>query len=84
MKHIRERWCDLLQENGEIADADTDKKMDFHFNALLDAIAERRSDKTLLPDVSLEGSEWQPALTHPIFSRLHYRGTILHKQLVKE
>ena len=55
MKHIRDRWCDLLQEDGQVADANTDRKMDFHFNSLLDAITEWRRKKSCTDDVCLEG-----------------------------
>nr|XP_044992335.1 lysine-specific histone demethylase 1B isoform X2 [Jaculus jaculus] len=45
--------CDLIQEGGRITDPTIDKRMDFHFNALLDVVSEWRKDKTLLQDVPL-------------------------------
>ncbi|KAF3815354.1 hypothetical protein GH733_016736 [Mirounga leonina] len=44
--------CDLIQEGGRITDPTIDKRMDFHFNALLDVVSEWRKDKTQLQDVS--------------------------------
>uniref|UniRef100_G1PUD7 Lysine demethylase 1B n=1 Tax=Myotis lucifugus TaxID=59463 RepID=G1PUD7_MYOLU len=50
--------CDLIQEGGRITDPTIDKRMDFHFNALLDVVSEWRKDKTQLQDVPLgEGAE---------------------------
>ncbi|KAM9666810.1 lysine-specific histone demethylase 2 isoform 4-T5 [Trichechus inunguis] len=45
--------CDLIQEGGRITDPAVDKRMDFHFNALLDVVSEWRKDKTQLQDVPL-------------------------------
>ncbi|KAM6184896.1 lysine-specific histone demethylase 2 [Rhynchocyon petersi] len=45
--------CDLIQEGGRITDPTLDKRMDFHFNALLDVVSEWRKDKTQLQDVPL-------------------------------
>ncbi|XP_063488301.1 lysine-specific histone demethylase 2 isoform X12 [Symphalangus syndactylus] len=45
--------CDLIQEGGRITDPTIDKRMDFHFNALLDVVSEWRKDKTQLQDVPL-------------------------------
>ena len=47
--------CDLIQEGGRITDPTIDKRMDFHFNALLDVVSEWRKDKTQLQDVPLGG-----------------------------
>ncbi|XP_031215428.1 lysine-specific histone demethylase 1B isoform X1 [Mastomys coucha] len=52
MHKLGER-CDLIQEGGRITDPTIDKRMDFHFNALLDVVSEWRKDKTLLQDVPL-------------------------------
>ncbi|XP_052012901.1 lysine-specific histone demethylase 2 [Apodemus sylvaticus] len=52
MHKLGER-CDLIQEGGRITDPTIDKRMDFHFNALLDVVSEWRKDKTLLHDVPL-------------------------------
>lgn len=54
MHKLGER-CDLIQEGGRITDPTIDKRMDFHFNALLDVVSEWRKDKTLLQDVPLGG-----------------------------
>uniref|UniRef100_A0A452SVE3 Lysine demethylase 1B n=1 Tax=Ursus americanus TaxID=9643 RepID=A0A452SVE3_URSAM len=45
--------CDLIQEGGRVTDPTIDKRMDFHFNALLDVVSEWRKDKTQLQDVPL-------------------------------
>ncbi|XP_043921209.1 lysine-specific histone demethylase 1B [Protopterus annectens] len=45
--------CDLIQEGGRITDPVVDKRMDFHFNAILDVVAEWRKNKTQLQDVPL-------------------------------
>ncbi|XP_064219092.1 lysine-specific histone demethylase 2 isoform X3 [Aotus nancymaae] len=52
MHKLGER-CDLIQEGGRITDPTIDKRMDFHFNALLDVVSEWRKDKTQLQDVPL-------------------------------
>ncbi|XP_029446598.1 lysine-specific histone demethylase 1B [Rhinatrema bivittatum] len=52
MRKLRER-CDLIQEGGRITDPTIDKRMDFHFNAILDVVAEWRKDKTQHQDVPL-------------------------------
>lgn len=43
MHHISSK-CDLLMEDGQFVDSNTDSKVEFHFNALLDAIAEEKRD----------------------------------------
>lgn len=48
--------CDLVQEGGRVTDPAIDKRMDFHFNALLDVVSEWRKDKTQLQDVPLGGT----------------------------
>uniref|UniRef100_A0A674H805 [histone-H3]-N(6),N(6)-dimethyl-L-lysine(4) FAD-dependent demethylase n=1 Tax=Taeniopygia guttata TaxID=59729 RepID=A0A674H805_TAEGU len=45
--------CDLIQEGGRITDPTIDKRMDFHFNAILDVVSEWRKDKTQHQDVAL-------------------------------
>ncbi|XP_074003050.1 lysine-specific histone demethylase 2 isoform X5 [Numenius arquata] len=45
--------CDLIQEGGRITDPTIDKRMDFHFNAILDVVSEWRKDKTQHQDVPL-------------------------------
>ncbi|KAK2508789.1 hypothetical protein MC885_021142, partial [Smutsia gigantea] len=45
--------CDLIQEGGRVTDPAIDKRMDFHFNALLDVVSEWRKDRTQLQDVPL-------------------------------
>ncbi|XP_064409552.1 lysine-specific histone demethylase 2 isoform X3 [Latimeria chalumnae] len=52
MHKLGER-CDLIQEGGRITDPTIDKRMDFHFNAILDVVAEWRKDKTQSQDVPL-------------------------------
>ncbi|XP_028908791.1 lysine-specific histone demethylase 1B isoform X2 [Ornithorhynchus anatinus] len=52
MHKLGER-CDLIQEGGRITDPTLDKRMDFHFNAILDVVSEWRKDKTQLQDVPL-------------------------------
>ena len=53
MHHISSR-CDLITEDGECVDSSRDSKVEFHFNALLDAIADQRTDSS--EDKSLEGN----------------------------
>lgn len=50
--------CDLIQEGGRITDPTIDKRMDFHFNAILDVVSEWRKDKTQHQDVPL-GGKWE-------------------------
>uniref|UniRef100_A0AAR2LAQ8 [histone-H3]-N(6),N(6)-dimethyl-L-lysine(4) FAD-dependent demethylase n=1 Tax=Pygocentrus nattereri TaxID=42514 RepID=A0AAR2LAQ8_PYGNA len=52
MHKLRER-CDLIQEGGQITDPAIDKRMDFHFNAILDVVSEWRKDKTQHHDAPL-------------------------------
>ena len=52
MHHISSR-CDLITEDGECVDSRHDSQVEFHFNALLDAIADQRTDSS--EDKSLEG-----------------------------
>ena len=49
--------CELISEKGEAVDKQTDKRMDFHFNAILDIIAEWRKGRELAQDTSLLGKE---------------------------
>ena len=53
MHHLSSK-CDLLTEDGQCVEMSTDSKVEFHFNALLDAIAEHRTD--VQEDQSLEGT----------------------------
>ncbi|XP_032226240.2 lysine-specific histone demethylase 1B-like [Nematostella vectensis] len=46
--------CDLLGVSGKLADPDRDRKVEFHFNALLDANAEWRKGKCQADDTPLE------------------------------
>ena len=46
--------CQLLLDKGKVVDPVTDRRLDFHFNALLDVLAQWR--KSGQPDVSLSGS----------------------------
>ncbi|MBN3314364.1 KDM1B demethylase, partial [Atractosteus spatula] len=52
MHKLGER-CDLIQEGGRGTDPSIDKRMDFHFNAILDVVSEWRKDKTQLQDAPL-------------------------------
>ncbi|KAM5158411.1 lysine-specific histone demethylase 2 [Mantella aurantiaca] len=52
MHKLREK-CDLVQEGGRLTDPSIDKRMDFHFNAILDVVAEWRKDKGQQQDVPL-------------------------------
>uniref|UniRef100_A0A7M4FSM6 [histone-H3]-N(6),N(6)-dimethyl-L-lysine(4) FAD-dependent demethylase n=1 Tax=Crocodylus porosus TaxID=8502 RepID=A0A7M4FSM6_CROPO len=52
MHRLGER-CDLIQEGGRITDPTIDKRMDFHFNAILDVVSEWRKDKSQHQDVPL-------------------------------
>jgi hypothetical protein len=54
MKCIGDK-CDLLEEDGKVVDMETDERGDFHFNALLDAVADWRKQPE--KDCSL-GGEW--------------------------
>ncbi|CAG6009548.1 unnamed protein product [Menidia menidia] len=49
MHKLGER-CDLVQEGGQVADPAIDKRMDFHFNAILDVVSEWRKDKSQSQD----------------------------------
>ncbi|XP_077599360.1 lysine-specific histone demethylase 2 isoform X2 [Stigmatopora nigra] len=52
MHKLGER-CDLFQEGGQATDPSIDKRMDFHFNAILDVVSEWRKDKSQSQDVPL-------------------------------
>lgn len=52
MRTLREK-CDLIQEGGRLTDPAIDKRMEFHFNAILDVVAEWRKDKSQHQDVPL-------------------------------
>ncbi|KAG8442358.1 hypothetical protein GDO86_011233 [Hymenochirus boettgeri] len=52
MRKLKEK-CDLIQEGGRLTDPAIDNRMDFHFNAILDVVAEWRKDKTQLQDAPL-------------------------------
>ena len=56
MKCIGDK-CDLLEENGKVVDMETDERGDFHFNALLDAVADWRKQTKI--DCSLGGRKLQ-------------------------
>ncbi|XP_051948616.1 lysine-specific histone demethylase 2 [Xyrauchen texanus] len=45
--------CELIQEGGRVTDLAVDKQMDFHFNAVLDAVSEWRKDKPQSQDAPL-------------------------------
>ncbi|CAL8298829.1 unnamed protein product [Lota lota] len=52
MHRLGER-CDLFQEGGHMTDTAIDKRMEFHFNAILDVVSEWRKDKTQNQDAPL-------------------------------
>lgn len=52
MKRVKDR-CDLFTSRGKCVEAQTDKRIDFHFNAMLDIIAEWRKNKDKAADVDL-------------------------------
>ena len=54
MKHIKDT-CDLIDEQGKVIDSDMDRRIDFHFNAMLDIVAEWRKDKSSDRDDDLLG-----------------------------
>ena len=54
MRHLHSK-CDLLTEEGECVDSSVDSKVEFHFNALLDAIADQKKNFNKHEDKSLEG-----------------------------
>lgn len=56
MHKLGER-CDLIQEGGQTTDVAIDKRMDFHFNAILDVVSEWRKDKSQHQDFPLGGTE---------------------------
>ncbi|KAK7139656.1 hypothetical protein R3I93_016709 [Phoxinus phoxinus] len=45
--------CELIQDGGLVTDPALDKRMDFHFNAVLDAVSEWRKDKPQSQDAPL-------------------------------
>lgn len=57
MHHIGSK-CDLLMEDGKCVDSSIDSKVEFHFNALLDAIADQKRDSPN-NDKSLEEKVWE-------------------------
>ncbi|KAK3087785.1 hypothetical protein FSP39_010562 [Pinctada imbricata] len=52
VKEMSEK-CNLFMEDGSPVPEDMDRRMDFHFNAILDTIAEWRKNKELSQDISL-------------------------------
>ncbi|XP_074656129.1 lysine-specific histone demethylase 2-like [Tubulanus polymorphus] len=52
MKHIREK-CDLIDDKGNVVGDTIDRRVDFHFNAMLDIVADWRRDKRLNDDSNL-------------------------------
>ncbi|MEQ2189687.1 hypothetical protein GOODEAATRI_027827, partial [Goodea atripinnis] len=55
MHKLGER-CDLFQEGGWVTDPAIDKRMDFHFNAILDVVSDWRNDKSQKQDTPLGGA----------------------------
>jgi lysine-specific histone demethylase 1B len=58
MKHIKEK-CDLIDEEGITADSDVDRRIDFHFNAMLDIVAEWRKGRDMSEDDNLLCKIWE-------------------------
>lgn len=56
MHKLGER-CDLFQKGGLTTDPAIDKRMDFHFNAILDVVSEWRKDKSQHQDTALGGTK---------------------------
>uniref|UniRef100_A0A3B3CGC2 [histone-H3]-N(6),N(6)-dimethyl-L-lysine(4) FAD-dependent demethylase n=1 Tax=Oryzias melastigma TaxID=30732 RepID=A0A3B3CGC2_ORYME len=52
MHKLGER-CELFQKGGQATDPAIDKRMDFHFNAILDVVSEWRKDKSQSQDTPL-------------------------------
>uniref|UniRef100_A0A8C5E8Z6 [histone-H3]-N(6),N(6)-dimethyl-L-lysine(4) FAD-dependent demethylase n=1 Tax=Gouania willdenowi TaxID=441366 RepID=A0A8C5E8Z6_GOUWI len=52
MHKLGER-CELFQEGGQATDSAIDKRMDFHFNAILDVVSDWRKDKSQSQDLPL-------------------------------
>ena len=52
MRTILDR-CDLLTESGSLTESDMDRRIDFHFNALLDNVAEWRKNRDMAQDTDL-------------------------------
>ena len=50
-----EDHCDLYQENGRVTPSYLDRRIEFHFNSMLDNVAEWRKDKKLRNDRNLMG-----------------------------
>lgn len=63
MKSIGDK-CELIEEDGKLVCAATDERVDFHFNALLDAVADWRKHSEV--DCSLGGR-----LTNRVHSSMH-------------
>ena len=49
--------CDLYEETGKITDGNTDRRIDYHFNAMLDNVAEWRQRAQSRKDVHLLGED---------------------------
>ena len=49
--------CDLYEETGKITDGNTDRRIDYHFNAMLDIVAEWRQRAPSRKDVHLLGED---------------------------
>ena len=48
--------CRLFDEEGKEVDGDIDRRIDFHFNAMLDNVAEWRKNKSQAQDINLLGN----------------------------
>ncbi|KAJ8322400.1 hypothetical protein KUTeg_000050 [Tegillarca granosa] len=51
--------CELISDKGEIISKEMDRRMDFHFNAILDIIAEWRKTKDVSQDINLLDKFWE-------------------------
>lgn len=57
--------CDLIDESGKVTDSLIDRRIDFHFNAMLDNVAEWRRNKQSKNDANLLGKYCMNTLTNP-------------------
>lgn len=74
MKELCES-CVLLSDTGEVIDEKVDKRMQFHFEAMLDINKQLKKDED--KDVSLLGKNvdvlcWYTAVFSPIPYKVHY------------
>ena len=61
MRRITDK-CDLIHESGMVTDGNVDKRIDFHFNAMLDIVAEWRKNRSDDNDTNLLGNYSRPQM----------------------